>query len=117
MHIAAVYSPLELTYSTEIPLTDAKNTAQLLTFRSLVGTGNPPPLILESNLWGRVMRGGTSSSSPNEVSRQFEERACSGRLPERSDMRRPNQSTSASLRVPMPAHYDHLPVGRHSARS
>jgi len=33
MHISSVYSPLELTYSIEIPLTDAKNTAQLLTFR------------------------------------------------------------------------------------
>lgn len=89
MHISAVYSPLELTYSIEILLTNAKNTAQLLTFRSLVETGKPPLLILESNLSGRVMRGGTSSSSPNEVSRRlFEERACSGRLPERSDMRR-----------------------------
>ena len=51
MHISSVYSPLELTYSTEIPLTDAKNTAQLLTFRSLAGTGKPPPLIPETNLW------------------------------------------------------------------
>jgi hypothetical protein len=45
MHVAAVYSPLELTYSTEIRLTNAKNTAQLLTFRSVVETGKSPRLI------------------------------------------------------------------------
>lgn len=32
MHISHVYSPLELTYSTEIPLNNAENAAQLLTF-------------------------------------------------------------------------------------
>jgi hypothetical protein len=45
MHISAVYSPLELTYSIEILLTNAKSTAQLLTFRSLVETGKPSRLI------------------------------------------------------------------------
>ena len=45
MHISPVYSPLGLAYSIEILLTNAKNSLQLLTFRSLVKTRKAPGVV------------------------------------------------------------------------
>jgi len=53
MHISLVYSPLELTYSAGIPLNNAENAVQLLTFRSLLRARKAPRLIrLGEHEWG-----------------------------------------------------------------